>query len=302
MRYATSLAFLAALAFGGCGESDDGAAADASRAAMTKILDEAKAGLPKVQLASVRAYDSNNLFEAIDGAAPYFFNAGFVRLVTGEWRPADAKGDAYVDMELYDMGSPLGPLDLIADSRTEKTLYVPIGNEAHSSDEMLEVRTGRYYLKLTPRHDVAAMKPIMQAVAREIVKAAPPGANDEALVAPLPAEKMVPHSAVYASKEFLGREFLSHVREAAYDVGGNRVRLFVMATDSPDKARAAFVAWKESVPAPPAPGRDLPNMLTSTEDYVGTIIVAHRGRYLAGAIGDPASARPLLEAFLKHLE
>lgn len=301
MRHAIGLALLAALAAGGCGGSD-AAATDASRAAMTRILDEVKASLSNVPLADVAAYDIENLYEAIDGAAPYFIDSGFVRLVRGEWRPADAKDGAYVEMEWYDMGSPLGALDIIADSRTDKTVYVPIGNEAHLGDDMLELRTGRYYVKLTPRRDAAAVKTLMQTVAQEIAKAAPPGPTDEALVAPLPAEKMVPHSAAGASKDFLGRDFLVNICEATYETGGGRVRLFLMATDSPDQARAAFAAWRQSVPASPATGRDLPNMLTSTEDYAGTIIVAHHKRYLAGAIGDPLAARLLLESFLKRLE
>jgi hypothetical protein len=295
------LALAAALALGGCGGSEDTAAGDASAAAMTQILNDARAAFPNVHLGEVAAFDTENLYEAIDGAAPYFIDSGFVRLVRGEWQPADAKGGAYVEMEFYDMGSPLGALDMLADSRTDKTVYAPIGNEAHEMDEMLEFRTGRYYVKLIPRRDGAAMKSLTKTVAEALVKAAPPGPSDEALVSPLPADKMVPHSAVYVAKEFLGHEFLKDVREAAYDTGGKRVRLFLMATDSPEKAKAAFQAWKKSLPAPPA-GRNLPNTFTSTEEYVGPIVVAHRGRYLAGAIGEAAPAGALLESFLKRLE
>jgi hypothetical protein len=291
----------AAVVIGGCGGSEDAASVDASRAAMAKILYQVRAALPNARMGDPQGYDSENLYEAVDGMAGYYIDAGFVRLARCEWRPADSKDDACLAMDLFDMGSPLGALDLLADSRTDKTVYAAIGNEAHWTDEMLELRTGRYYVKLVPHPGGAALKPLMKAVAEALVKAAPPGPADEALVSPLPADKMVPHSAAYVAKEFLGREFLSNVREAAYEAGGKRVRLFLMATDSPEKARAVFMAWKELVPPSSATERDLANMFTSSEEDVGATLVAHHGKFLVGAIGDPATARPLLESFLRHL-
>ena len=92
------------------------------------------------------------------------------------------------------------------------------------------------------------------------------------------------------------------MREATYESGGKRVRLFVMDAGSDDKARAAFAEWKESVPPQPAHPPDMPNTFTSTEEYVGTIILAHKDRWVAGAIGDETAARLTLDAFLRHLE
>jgi hypothetical protein len=296
------LILVAAAAFAGCAGPDDAAAIDASRAAMTKILAQTKAALPSARMSDPVAYDSENLYEAVDGMAAYYIDSGFMRLVRCEWRPAESKGEAHVAMDLFDMGSPLGALDVMVDSRTEKTVYATIGNEAHRGDEMLELRTGRYYVKLVPRHAGAGLQPLMKVVAEALVKAAPPGPADAALISPLPADKMVPHSAAFVTREFLGRDFLNNVREAVYEAGGKRVRLFLMATDTPQNAKAAFVAWKESVPRPPTAERDLANMFTSSEDDVGAVIVAHHGKFLVGAIGDPAAARPLLESFLRRLE
>jgi len=300
MRTLLSVATLAALTLGGCGESEAPAPAGAERRAMVQIL-RAVEGAGHVPLGETAWFTSDNLFEYIDGMAPYFTDSGFERLAHSEWRAAETEGDAYVELDLYDMASAEGALDILCDSRSGDTSYLDVGDEAHDTGAGIEMRAGRYYAKIVPRRDVQRQKAFVRSLAETVARAAPPGPSDAELVAPLPSEGILPHTAAYATKGFLGKAFLNGVREATYETGGKRVRLFVMDAGGAEQAGSVFTKWKASVEPRPMGGEELPHVFACEQEYVGHIFVAHEGRYLAGAIGDAAAARPLLMRLLPRL-
>jgi len=301
MRHLMGLAVFAAFVASGCGSGEPAGSA-APRAAVTKILDGVAAAVPGRRADEVTWYEPENLYEYIDGAAGTYVDAGFVLLAHSEWRATGAKKGAYVELDVYDMGSPLGALDILADGRTPQTKYLDIGNEAQVSDEGIDLRVGRYYARLVARRDIEGQKEFVKAIATAVAKAAPAGPADAELAAPLPSANMVPHSAAYVTKGFLAREFLGKVREAAYEIQGKRVRMFVMDAGSSEKAKAVLAEWKESMPPQPIGAQELPNTISYSEEYVGAITAVAQGHWVAGVIGEPAVAKPLLASFLKHLE
>jgi len=301
MRPSIGLIALAAMLFGGCGPGDS-SAPDAPRPAMTRILDGVAGDVPGQRTGDVMWYEPENLYEYINGMAGYYIDSGFLLLAHSEWRGRDAKEGAYVELDIYDMGSPVGALDILADARTPQTQYVDLGNEAHETDDGMDLRVGGYYVKLVARRDIAGQRDFIRALAAAVVKAAPAGPSDDALVAPLPAGGRVPHTAAYSSKGFLGRDCLNKVREATYEVQGKRVRLFVIDAGDADKAKEMVAEWKDSIPPQPIGAQALPNSLSYNEDYVGAVTATAQGKWLAGAIGDAAVAKPLLASLLKRLE
>jgi hypothetical protein len=301
MRYLIAVAALAALIVSGCGSGDSSATA-APRAAVTNILDAVASSVAGSRDDDVTWYEPENLYEYIDGAAPTYTDAGFVILSHSEWRPKGGKEGAYVELDIYDMGSPLGALERLADGRTPQTQYLDIGNEAQASGSDIDLRVGSYYVKLVARRDIEGQKEFVKAIATAIAKSAPAGPADEALVAPLPSTNMVRHSAAYVTKGHLAREFLSKIREAAYEVQGKRVRMFIMDAGDPEKAKAIIAEWKDSIPPQPIGAQELPNTVSYTEEYVGAITAQAQGHWVAGVIGEAAVGKPMLASFLRHLE
>jgi len=301
MRPSIGLIALAAMLFGGCG-SGDSASSNAPRPALTRILDGVAADVPGQRIGDVMWYEPENLYEYINGMAGYYVDSGFLLLAHSEWGGRDAKEGAYVELDIYDMGSPAGALDVLADARTPQTQYAALGNEAHETDDGMDLRVGGYYVRLVARRDIAGQRDFIKALAAAVAQATPAGPSDEALVAPLPAAGMVPHTAAYSTKGFLGRDCLNKVCEATYEVQGKRVRLFVIDAGDADKAREMLAEWKDSIPPQPIGAQALPNSLSYNEDYVGTVSATAQGKWLAGAIGEAAVAKPLLASLLKRLE
>lgn len=301
MRHLMRLAVFAVLIASGCSSGEPTGSA-APRVAMTKILDAVAAAVPGKCTDEATWYEAENLYEYIDGAAGTYVDAGFVLLSHSEWRASGGKEGAYVELDIYDMGTPLGALDTLADNRTPQTQYLDIGNEAQVSDAGIDMRVGRYYAKFVARRDIEGQKEFVKAMATALAKAAPAGPADEELVAPLPSTNMVRHTAACVTKGYLAREFLSKVREATYEVQGKRVRMFIMDAGAPEKAKTVITEWKESIPPQPIGAQDLPNTVSYAEEYVGAITATAQGRWVAGVIGEPAVAKPMLASFLKHLE
>jgi hypothetical protein len=289
------------LAAAGCASAPDGGKPGSPRAEFTRILGAVQAATGATPKDAPAWHEPENLYEYAGGDAGRFTDAGFVLLAHTDWQPA-AGGPATVTLDLFDMGTPLGALDILCDSRTEYTQYVDIGNECHASDDLLELRIGRTYacLAAKPRADAAA-RTLMRTLAEALAKVIPAGPSDSDLVAPLPAPHRVPHTAAYTAKGFSGHPFLTNVREAVYEAGAKHVRLILMDAGTPEKATAMFAEWKDFALPRPADEQELANSFTYTDEAIGSVIVTTRGCWVVAAGGDPAAARTMLTALASQL-
>jgi hypothetical protein len=211
--------------------------------------------------------------------------------VAQDLKAPDAKGKAYVEFTLYDMGTPEGALRVFTgDERSPSLKYLDIGDEAFSSDLGIDMRVGRFYLKLAGRPEPAGQEKFLEALAAAAAKAMPAGPGEANLVKPLPAKDLVPHSVQYWPAKFLGLDFLKGVRTAAYASGGKPVRLFVLDAGDEAKAKALADQWKATLK--PAPEVVDPDTFAYKDAYAGKVLVVLHGRYLLGPIGDYVSAKP----------
>lgn len=291
MRRLAPILLLASLAATGCGRSAPPAPAGDTSAEMARLLDAVQAATGAKRLAETVWYKPDTLFELVDGMDRYYLDSGFARLAYTEWQAAGATGNAYVEINLFDMGSPEGALDILCDSRTDKTRYLDLGNEAQETDDGVELRAGRYYARLTARRDVEGQQAFVRLLAEALAKAAPPGPSDAQLVAPLPADGMLPRSAAHTTTGFLGRDDLKGARHAVYASDAGPARRFVVDAGDDDAAEALLAKWKASVTPLPDPAKA--GAFTYEEPYVGRVTVNRDGRYLSGAIRKvPAAAQP----------
>ncbi len=171
MRYAILLGSAAALIVCGCNGSEDAAPADGPRAEMTKIL-EAVNATGAARQGDVLWYTPENLYDYINGMAEEYLDAGFVRLSHSEWKAAGAAGNAYVEIDLYDMASPKGVAAVMTAPPQDKTAEVAPGVTAYRDEGLCEFGAGRYYVRLTARPDAEGQKALLDALARAVAEKA----------------------------------------------------------------------------------------------------------------------------------
>jgi hypothetical protein len=170
MRYAILLGS-AALILCGCNGSEDAAPADGPRAEMMKIL-EAVNATGAARQGDVLWYTPEDLYDYINGMAEEYLDAGFVRLSHSEWKAAGAAGNAYVEIDLYDMASPKGVAAVMTAPPQDKTAEVAPGVKAYRDEGVCEFGAGRYYVRLTARPDAEGQKALLDALARAVAEKA----------------------------------------------------------------------------------------------------------------------------------
>ena len=171
MRHAIGLVFLSAIIGAGCSGSDNGTPADSPQAALTKILDAAKA-TGAAPYGDVLWYTRDSLYDYINGMAEEYLDAGFVGLAHSEWKAAGATGNAYVEIDLYDMGSAKGVAAVMTAPPPDKTAEIAPGVTAYRDEGICEFGAGRYYVRLTARPDAEGQKALLDALARAVAEKA----------------------------------------------------------------------------------------------------------------------------------
>jgi len=177
MRLALSLSAVLAVAAAGCTPpASPDVQIEAAEAKMIKILDAIQSATGAERLTEIAWFDAENLHKYINGMAPQFVDAGFVLLAHTEWRDKGSEGPGYVELDLYDMGSPDGAALVFNEPEAASALLLPGGVKAYAGDALIEFRTGRYYVKLTARRDPAGRQTLLRDLAEAVAEAAaPPG-------------------------------------------------------------------------------------------------------------------------------
>jgi len=173
MRATLALILVACAVLAGCDGGEEGPAPDESaQAAITGILDATQVSTGAECLGKVAWYDAENLHQHINGMAPQFVDAGFVLLAHTEWRDKGSEGPGYVELDLYDMGSPDGAALVFDEPPEAEALPLPGGVKAYAGDALVEFRAGRYYARLTARRDPAGQQALLRALAAAVAEAA----------------------------------------------------------------------------------------------------------------------------------
>ncbi len=160
MRCAYVIAALSASALVGCGEGKPPGPPPEARSRIEGLLAQVAEDTSAVRVGEADWYTPTNLYEYINGMAPRYVEAGFVLLAHTQWRAADATGDAYVALDVYDMGSPVGAREVLDPDPSRAGEAVPAYREPGS----VEMAAGRYYIKVTARRDIDGQQPLVDAI------------------------------------------------------------------------------------------------------------------------------------------
>jgi hypothetical protein len=89
-------------------------------------------------------YEGGALFEYVNGGADAYHDRGFERLVAQLY----SKGDAEVQLEIYDMGSPKGAKSIFAENSTGMDTTTGFGERSTRDEYQISFFRGRYYVSV----------------------------------------------------------------------------------------------------------------------------------------------------------
>jgi len=278
---------------------------------------------PYRRVTPVARYTSSNLYEYIDGQAPYVVSYGFVGLATADYRRAD---EPVTTVDVYDMGSVRSAFALFRSNANLESSPLDIGTEGAGGEGRIEFWQDRYYVVVSSpaAEDDTPVRDIARAVADDL----PPTGRMPDCLAWLPAEGRIEASLTFTPTAYLGYEVLQHAAAARFRLGETEgaggakeaaggkpppeVTLFACRYASPDAAVEALAALRTQLAGQSAPmsleEAELADLaaegVVADKFVMGRLVVFRQGRFLAGMLPwpDHPAARPCLAALAAHVK
>jgi hypothetical protein len=143
----------------------------------------------------LETYDGGTIFSLVDGQADFFFAYGFERVAVRRYQNADG---VVLDVEIWQLSDDASAYGLFSTSVAGEP--VAIGNEGDGdAGRRLAFWQDRYVAQLFARSEIPDAD--LRAFGAAISAALPAGGQRPALVDQLPAEGLVPRSAIFFHEE-----------------------------------------------------------------------------------------------------
>jgi hypothetical protein len=274
---------------------------------MKNILPAAGFAPDWVMKERVTLFDSDTLFDHINGEAELYFPYGFDMLATVSYLNKKYP-DVWVVVDVYRMGSLLDAFGIYSNYRKADAAGAVIGAEGFVSSSQLMFYQGRYFVRIQVTGTTSLEQQLLLACGRTVSRNLPPNEGrpgELEVLAGIPG--MVTKSDRYLGQSLLGYAFFRRGMIADAMLGGERVQVFVVFENSPDAARKAFDDYRSYLKAE---GQEMNvtgtadrTSLTAVDPLYGGVFVEQSGPNLIGAIRmkEASAAKPIVEKLRERL-
>src|ERR1035437_8219432 len=184
-------------------------------------------------------YNSDNLFETIDGRAPAYQGFNVQQLRCRSFNVVAAAG-SYVDVYEYRFDSPVDAFGMFALERDPKGRPLDFAPDGYSGEMGYFYRQGAVYVQIIASDVKAETLALTKAVAQNRAKELP--ADDRGLAGrrKLPAAGMIADTVAFVPENAQGQAAFKNVFQAKYNFDGAELPFFIMVAAPDDAAKA----WK----------------------------------------------------------
>lgn len=173
----------------------------------------------------IKVYNSDNLWEYIDGAADYYLNYGFLNLEAREYNRTE---DEYIKVEIYDHQNAINAFGIYAYERTPDAEFLEIGAEGYMIHSSLNFYTGNYYVKIFSHQSDSATISAIKSLAAKTLQNLASDTETIDVLSLLPVEGKMLHSEKYFPTNYLGYSFFNNAISAGYLAGDKKFSVFVI--------------------------------------------------------------------------
>ena len=249
---------------------------------------EIKAKMPQVAGWSidetVEVFDSDNLYDRINGAAPGYILFNFKEMTSVEYKQ-NGTGDnlPYITIQTYRHATREDAFGIYASERPSESSFINVGAEGYQEGAMLNFFVDDLYVKMeSPSDDEHVVKAILQ-IAREFSRNINPQPVFPVQLQWLPADNKITRSELYIPSGFLGHEFLNNAYTANYLVEGKKYQLFIIDAGNVDQAKETLTKYLQFAKQNT---RLREGRLTIRDRFNGDLECQWAGRYIWGIVND----------------
>ncbi len=272
-------------------------AADRTPAATAALIPEIEGFTP---LAPSESFGPENLSDKIDGKAELYLPAGFKEMSCRKFG-LNTADKAYVEVFIYDMGSPSNAFAVFSGQRRPGSPTLPLTANAYATANALFFTQGRFYVEIVADQSSETLQRSLEAYAKALLAKLPAEGEKQDEAALFPKEGLAPDTVRLCAADTFGCEGLINVHTGEYSLKSGKATAFMARRDTPKQAQAEarryldFLAANgfKKVEAPGPPG-DF--QVLALEDSFEIVFV--EGQTMAG-VHDATSAAAALELAAK---
>ena len=188
-------------------------------------------------------YNSDNLFEKIDGRAPAYQSFEVQQLRSRSFNVVAAAG-SYVDVYEYRFDSPVDAFGMFALERDPKGQPLDFADDGYSGEMGYFYRQGAVYVQIIASDVKPETIALAKAIAENRMKELP--ADDRGLAGrrKLPAAGMIADSVAFVPENAQGQSAFKDVFQAKYRFAGAELPFFIMVA-APDDAAKAWQSFQD---------------------------------------------------------
>lgn len=227
----------------------------------------------------IQIFIPKTLYEYINGAADLYLACDFEELHVAEYTNEQK---ASVTVEVYRHNTSRDAFGIYSQERLPEGDFLDIGAEGYADRGILNFLSGRYYVKISSYNATDRDREVLQTFARKVVGNLDDREGVPAILSVFPVEGKKGHSEQYIARNFLGYPFFNGVFTADYDLGGRKVKLFLIESADKKGSESILQQYLRQVKNPgkePVEGRH-----TISDPHHGTIDLFRRGRHIWGAV------------------
>ena len=233
-------------------------------------------------------YDSEGLFEYLNGGAPLYLDFGFQGMVHVRYQLGDDPL-ASVTVDVFDMGSDLGAFGLYRSGRAPEAEVRPWGAEGYRSGTVAATWKGSVSIQAQADDEQPKLIEAMEALVARVADSVDAGTSLPQIIDVLPSEGLVPTSERLVAKDLMSHAFLPGGVLATYRVADNEGTLFFSelagkpaATEAMAALRTHHEQWSEI-------GEDIDSIgdggFSFADPGLGSGAVVSTGFYVVGIHG-----------------
>lgn len=226
----------------------------------------------------IEVFDSENLYDRINGAAPLFLENNFREMTSIEY----TRGNDYITIQAYRHATPQDAFGMYASERSMDMTFCAIGAEAQADASSIYFSSGSIYVKMRCSNETSLQ--IMKQIASSLAQKIDQNAAYPLILSVFPSEGKVKYSEAYITSNYIGHDFLKSVYCANYEDTGKKVQLFVIDAQTEDTAKDILTKYtaftKQSI------NLQDQKEFTITDRYNGDIPLKWNGRYIIGIFSE----------------
>jgi len=226
-----------------------------------------------------KVYDSNNLWDIIDGAADLFLEYEFVSLHTAQYVNT-ANGE--VKVEIYQHSNSVNSFGMYSQERDPVYNFIDVGVQGYLQKGVLNFLDGPYYIKLSTYIKGTEGQDALLLIAKSISAHLKQPNSFPKVISLFPPQNRLKNREQFIARNFLGYSFFNSVFLAIYDSAAS-YKAFILEAGSNKQADSILTEYFKI-----AAGKNIP--LKTEGRYIvndsnnGLVEIAIEKQYIYGLV------------------